>query len=100
MAIAILASSVAAAIIVRLPPQYVAHALVVIGGPSVINPAGREKASLLPPDMGSVQTVVEVLRSPELAAAVIPRLNLEQNPELNPVEAARAEARKSTRLHS
>src|SRR3546814_15838424 len=46
MAIAILASSVAAAILVRLPPQYVAHALIVIGESSVLKPAGREKANL------------------------------------------------------
>jgi len=90
--IAALALSVATTIIAWLPAYHVAHALVVIGEPSVTepsNPTVNAAVPTPPPDPGAVQTAVEILRSPELAANVIRRLNLEENPEFNPTVANR-----------
>lgn len=81
--IAALATSLAAAIIVQLPSHYIGHALVVVGDSSVTNRSGRD-ASPAPTDPGAVQTYVELLKSPQLAAEVVRRLHLETNPEFNP----------------
>lgn len=96
MTIAVLATSVAAVIIMRLPAHYVAHALVLIGNP--LQDASRGAAPAALPDTGTVQTSVEVLRSPQLAAEVIRRLNLEENPEFNPTAAERDETGMIARL--
>jgi polysaccharide biosynthesis transport protein len=76
------------AIIARMPAHYVAHAFVAIGDPlgksrlSYSANQGSELASL--PDTGTVQTEVEVLKSPQLALEVIRDLKLENNPEFKP----------------
>ncbi len=90
-AIAVLGTGLAAAIIVQLPPRYVAHALVVLGDSTETSRASRDTAPALPPDTGAVQTAVEILHSPQLAATVIRALALENHPEINPAQAARGE---------
>lgn len=91
IAIAVLATGLASTVIVQLPPHYVARALVVIGDSSEANRPGPNTAPVLPPDMGAVQTAVEILRSPQLAAEVIRELKLEEHPEFNPAVAERDE---------
>lgn len=87
--IAVLATGLATAVILQLTPHYVAHALVVIGDSSEMNRPSQNAAPVLPPDMGAVQTAVEILHSPQLAAEVVRALSLEENPEFNPAIADR-----------
>ena len=89
IAVAFLATSFATVVIMQLPAHYVAHALVVIGEPSISDFSSQQTAPPAPPDTGAVQTAVEILRSPQLAVEVIRRLNLEENPEFNTVVARR-----------
>jgi succinoglycan biosynthesis transport protein ExoP len=91
IAIAALATAIASAIILRLPAQYVAHALVVLGDSSEAGRSSRDTAPILPPDSIAVQTAVEILQSPQLAAEVIRDLGLEEHPEFNRAVAARNE---------
>lgn len=91
IAIAALTTTLAAAIIIQLPPRYVAHALVVLGDSSETNRVSRDTAPAPPPDTGAVQTTVEILQSPQLAAEVIRELNLENHPEFNRALAERDE---------
>jgi capsular exopolysaccharide synthesis family protein len=78
----------AAAIIVRMPVHYVAHAFVVIGdqyAKSLLSyNTNQASGPVLLPDPGTVQTEVEVLKSPQLAIEVIRDLKLQDNPEFNP----------------
>lgn len=92
LGIAVLLTGLATAIIVQLPPRYIAHALVVVGDPSETNRASRDAVPIPPPDTGAVQTAVEILHSPQLAAAVIRDLGLDSNPEFNPAAAGPDEA--------
>lgn len=73
----------------RMPPQYVAHAFVALGDPYPANrlvalASGATAQGPALPDTGTIQTEVEFLRSPELAARVIRELNLQAHPELRP----------------
>lgn len=88
IAIAVLASGIAAALIMRMPAHYVAHAFVAIGDPvgasrSAYGP-NQNAAPTAPPDTGAVQTEVEILRSSQLAVEVIRYLKLDANPAFNP----------------
>ncbi len=88
IAIVLLGIGGSTAIIARMPAHYVAHAFVAIGDPlgksrlSYAANHGSELVSL--PDTGTVQTEVEVLKSPQLALEVIRDLKLENNPEFKP----------------
>ncbi len=88
ISIAVLGIGGATAIIARMPAHYVAHAFVAIGDPlgksrlSYGANQGSGPASL--PDAGTVQTEVEVLKSPQLALEVIRDLKLENNPDFKP----------------
>jgi len=88
IAIVLLGIGGSTAIIARMPAHYVAHAFVAIGDPlgksrlSYAANQGSELVSL--PDTGTVQTEVEVLKSPQLALEVIRDLKLENNPEFKP----------------
>jgi succinoglycan biosynthesis transport protein ExoP len=77
-----------AAIIARMPVHYVAHAFVVIGDQHAKSRlsynANQGSGPVLLPDTGTVQTEVEVLKSPQLAMEVIRDLKLQDNPEFNP----------------
>src|SRR5436190_1131115 len=85
VAIAVLGVAGAAAIIVRLPVHYVAHAFVVIGDPFAKN-QGSGAATLQ--DTGAIQTEVAILKSPQLAIEVIRDLKLQHDPEFNPAASA------------
>jgi succinoglycan biosynthesis transport protein ExoP len=80
------------AIIARMPAHYVAHAFVAIGDPlgkSRLSYSANQGSGLAPlPDPGTVQTEVEVLKSPQLALEVIRDLKLENNPEFKPTAPA------------
>ena len=86
-AVAFLGTAAAAAIVLRMPVYYVAHAFVVIGDPyakpfpSYGAQQGGGQGSL--PDTSAVQTEVEVIKSPQLAIEVIRDLKLQDNPEFN-----------------
>lgn len=95
IATVVLGTGCGAAIIARMPPHYVAHALVAIGDPLGksrlsygTNQAGGPAAV---PDTGTVQTEVEVLKSPQLALDVIRDLSLEGNPVFKPAKPASEE---------
>jgi succinoglycan biosynthesis transport protein ExoP len=94
VAIAVLGIGGATAIIARMPAHYVAHAFVAIGDPlgkSRLSYGANQASGLVPlPDSGTVQTEVEVLRSPQLALEVIRDLKLENNPEFNAAAALAA----------
>src|SRR5947207_896779 len=65
-------------------PQYQANASVMIE-PRRENMARPESATpMLPPDTGAIDTQVEMLRSPALAADVVRRLKLYNDPEFAP----------------
>jgi len=75
--------------VTRMPPQYSAHAFVALGDPSPTNrlvslTTGAPAAGSALPDTGTIQTEVEILKSPELAARVIQDLSLQGHPELRP----------------
>lgn len=75
--------------ITRMSPQYVAHAFVALGDPSPTNrlvslTTGGPAPGPALPDTGTIQTEVEILRSPELAARVIQDLHLQDHPEFRP----------------
>ena len=87
LAITAMGTAAAAAVIMRLPPHFVAHAHISIGDPIARNraAAGANQAlGMALPDTGTVKTEVEVLRSPQLALEVIRDLHLADNPEFNP----------------
>jgi capsular exopolysaccharide synthesis family protein len=88
VSIVVLGIAGAAAIIVRMPVHYVAHAFVVIGdqyAKSLLSyNTNQASGPVLLPDPGTVQTEVEVLKSPQLAIEVIRDLKLQDNPEFNP----------------
>jgi capsular exopolysaccharide synthesis family protein len=87
-AIFLLGTGAAAALVLRMPVYYVAHAFVVIGDPyskplpSYVAPQGGGQGYL--PDTSAVQTEVEVIKSPQLAIEVIRDLKLQNNPDFNP----------------
>lgn len=73
--------------VTRMSPQYAAHAFVALGDPYPTNrlvslTTGAPAPGPALPDTGTIQTEVEILRSPELAARVIQDLNLQDHPEL------------------
>jgi polysaccharide biosynthesis transport protein len=88
ISIVLLGIGIGIAVIARMPAHYVAHAFVAIGDPlgksrlSFAANQGSELVSL--PDTGTVQTEVEVLKSPQLALEVIRDLKLENHPEFKP----------------
>ena len=87
LAITVMGTGVAAAIIMRLPPHFVAHAYVSIGDPIARNRAAtgvNQALGMAFPDTGTVKTEVEVLKSPQLALEVIRDLHLADDPEFNP----------------
>jgi capsular exopolysaccharide synthesis family protein len=85
--VTVLSIAVATAIIVQLPAHYVAHSYVAIGDPlarSRLQFGGTQGGAVaVLPDTGTVQTEVEVLKSPQLALQVIRDLKLANNPEFN-----------------
>src|SRR5262249_17045749 len=88
-AVFLLGTGAAAAIVLRMPAYYAAHAFVVIGDPyskplpsSGAQQGGGGQSYL--PDTSAVQTEVEVIKSPQLAIEVIRDLRLQENPEFNP----------------
>ncbi len=86
--ITIIAIGVVSLVVLRMPSQYVAHALVAIGDPLVRSrlpyASAQTGAGGTAPDTGTVQTEVEVLKSPQLALEVIHDLKLVENPDFNP----------------
>jgi succinoglycan biosynthesis transport protein ExoP len=79
-----------AALVFALPRHYVAHALVVVSNvdgaawsTSIGAGAANAPAAILP-DAEAVQTEVEILQSPMLAAEVVRGLKLENRKEFNP----------------
>lgn len=75
--------------VTRMSPRYVAHAFVALGDPSPTNrlvslTTGGPAPGPALPDTGTIQTEVEILRSPELAARVIQDLNLQDHPDFRP----------------
>jgi capsular exopolysaccharide synthesis family protein len=92
IAIVVLGIGGGTAIIARMPAHYVAHAFVAIGDPlgkSRLSYGANQGSGLAPlPDTGTVQTEVEVLKSPQLALEVIRDLKLENNPEFKPAAPA------------
>ena len=87
LAITVMGTAVAAAVIMRLPPHFVAHAYVSIGDPIAKNRAAagvNQALGMALPDTGTVKTEVEVLKSPQLALEVIRDLHLADDPEFNP----------------
>ena len=86
LCIALAGLVVTAFAVTRMSPRYVAHAFVALGDPSPTNrlvslTAGGPAPGPALPDTGTIQTEVEILRSPELAARVIQDLNLQDHPE-------------------
>jgi uncharacterized protein involved in exopolysaccharide biosynthesis/Mrp family chromosome partitioning ATPase/nicotinamidase-related amidase len=79
---------IASAIVMRMSPHYVAHAFIAIGNPDPVPraPFGATSAPALSsvPDASAVKTEAEILKSPQLAAAVVRSLDLARNPEINP----------------
>src|ERR1044071_4943241 len=87
LAITVMGTGAAAAVIMRLPPHFVAHAYVSIGDPIARNRAAtgvNQALGMAFPDTGTVKTEVEVLKSPQLALEVIRDLHLADDPEFNP----------------
>ncbi len=75
--------------VVGLPAHYVAHAFVAIGDHAprsrLVN-ASQGSGLVALPDTGTVQTEVEVLKSPQLALEVIRDLKLDTHPEFRSTE--------------
>ncbi len=91
LAVSVFGTAIATAVIVRLPPHYVAHAFVAIGDPvakSRMASGANQLIGAALPDTGTVKTEVEVLKSPQLALEVIQDLRLADNPEFNPAAGA------------
>ena len=92
ISIVLLGIGIGIAVIARMPAHYVAHAFVAIGDPlgkSRLSYSANQGSGLAPlPDSGTVQTEVEVLKSPQLALEVIRDLKLENNPEFKPAAPA------------
>jgi polysaccharide biosynthesis transport protein len=87
VAVSLLGTGIAAAVIMRLPPHFVAHAFVAIGDPIAKNRpalAANQPIGLALPDTSTVKTEVEVFKSPQLALEVIRDFNLADHSEFNP----------------
>ena len=89
IAIAVLGTGTAAAFIAQMSPHYVGHAFVVVGdsptkGRVSYTSANQGSAAVFVPDTGTIQTEVEVLKSPRLAIEIIRDLKLHDDPEFNP----------------
>jgi polysaccharide biosynthesis transport protein len=86
--VAFLGTGVAAAVILRMPVHYAAHAFVVIGDqsgktlPTYSSQHGGVRGML--PDSTAVQTEVEIIKSPQLVTEVVRDLKLQDKPEFNP----------------
>src|SRR6185437_973389 len=81
----VMATAGAAAATADMPAYYVAHAFISIGDPRAGNRSSHDDSHVaVPPDTASVQTEIEVLRSPRLAMEVIRELALETHPVFNP----------------
>jgi succinoglycan biosynthesis transport protein ExoP len=90
--ITVLGTGIAALFISQMPPHYVGHAFVVIGesplkGAMSYSAANPANATVFVPDTGTIQTEIEVLKSPRLAIEVIRDLKLHDDPEFNPAAA-------------
>jgi polysaccharide biosynthesis transport protein len=90
LAIVVGLTGASAAIVFSLPLHYIAHALVVVsnGNEAVWSTANAGTAPVAAlPDPEAVQTEVEILQSPMLAAEVVRDLKLENRAEFNPAVA-------------
>lgn len=91
-------SGAAAVVVSLMPRHYIANALVVVDNPSngmpvlLVENNGNNATALPPSDAEAVQTEVEILQSPALAAEVIRNLNLENRKEFNPALAKSPQA--------
>ena len=85
--VALLGTGVAAAIVLRMPLYYAAHAFVVIVDQSAKTlpiSSSQQGVRGLPPDSTAVQTEVEIIKSPQLVAEVVRDLKLQDKPEFKP----------------
>ena len=95
--VALVGTGVAAAIVLRMPAYYAAHAFVVIGDqsaktlPIYSSQQGGARGTL--PDSTAVQTEAEIIKSPQLVAEVVRDLKLQEKPEFNPAAASWFEER-------
>ncbi len=85
-------NGIAVAALFLLPPRYTATATLVIGAPA--RAAGESGGEAGPADPSMIQTQVNLLRSPSLAARVIAALGLEDDPEFAPPESRRVQLRR------
>ncbi|HUZ34059.1 MAG TPA: isochorismatase family protein [Xanthobacteraceae bacterium] len=90
LAVCAVVSGASAGVVAFLPRHYVADALVVVENPNggistlLIGNNANNPSPLPPPDAEAIQTEVQILQSPALAAEVIRTLKLENQREFNP----------------
>ena len=84
MIVSLIVFAIVAAIYFMIPPRYVATTTVALerGAEQVLKV--DQVVPNVDPDSASVDTEVEVLKSPELAGEVVDKLHLTKDPEFNP----------------
>ena len=93
LAVTLVLTSAAGAFVFSLPRHYLAQALVVIDNRDGMASYVTSNGATVPttkPDPETVQTEIEMLQSPALAAQVVRDLHLQERPEFNPFLAADA----------
>ena len=94
LAITLVLTGAAAALVFSLPRHYVAEALVVIDNRDGMTSYIANNGASVPitkPDPETVRTEIEMLQSPALAAQVVRDLHLQERPEFNPYLSASTE---------